>query len=43
MAITYVEFSSIGADLGGCFRDTNEINPIRHNEAINGPDGHVWK
>ncbi len=38
----YVEFSNVGAGLGGGFENTNELKPMKYNEAIHGPDGEVW-
>ncbi len=43
MAGAYVEFSNVGAGLGGGFENTNELKPMKYNEAIHGPDGEAWK
>ncbi len=39
MSGAHIKFSNVGAGLGGGFEDTNELKPMKHNEAINGPDG----
>ena len=38
-----VEFNNVGAGLGGGFKNTNELRPMKYKEAINGPDGEARK
>ncbi len=37
--IRYSEYSNVGTALGGGFKISKELHPIKYNEAINGPDG----
>jgi hypothetical protein len=34
-----IEFANVGAGTGGGFENTMEFEPIKYQEAINGPDG----
>ena len=43
VANAYIEYSSVGTGTGGSFEHTSELKPMKHNEAINGPDGEAWK
>jgi hypothetical protein len=38
VAGAYDEFSNVGSGLGGGFENTNELKPMKYNEAIHGPD-----
>jgi hypothetical protein len=38
-----MEFANVGAGIGGRFKNTMELNPMKYNEAINGPDGKAWE
>jgi hypothetical protein len=37
-----MEFANVGAGIGGVFENTVELNPMKYEEAINGPDGKTW-
>ena len=39
----YAEVKSVGAGLGGGFTNTNELNVMKYQEAVNGPDGESGK
>ncbi len=43
VAGAYVKFSNVSAGLGGGFENTNELKPMKYNEAIHGPNGKAWK
>jgi hypothetical protein len=34
-----IEFANVGAGIGGGFKNTMELKPMKYEEAINGPDG----
>ncbi len=34
-----MEFTNVGAGIGGGFDNTMELKPMKYKEAINGPDG----
>jgi hypothetical protein len=38
-----MEFSNVGAGIGGGFESTLELKQMRYKEAIIGPDGKVWE
>ena len=38
-----MEFTNIGAGIGGGFENTIELTPMKYKEAINGPDGNAWE
>ena len=37
------ELSCVGAGVGGGFASTEELKPMKYDQAINGPDGEAWK
>ena len=42
-AILYLECSAVGAGIGGGFSNTNELKVMKYNQAVNGPEGEIWK
>ncbi len=38
-----IEYISVGAGVGGGFFNTQELQVVKYHEAINGPDGELWK
>ena len=38
-----MEYANVGAGVGGGFENTNELKPMKYEQAINGPDGEAWK
>jgi hypothetical protein len=38
-----MEFTNIGAGIGGVFENTIELKPMKYGEAINEPDGKAWE
>jgi hypothetical protein len=38
-----VKFGNIGAEIGRGFLNTQELQVMKYHEAINGPDGKLWK
>jgi hypothetical protein len=38
-----MEFANVGASIGGGFKNTMELKPMKYKEAINGPDGKTWE
>ena len=43
LANLYVEYSNVGAGIGGGFENTNELKPMKYDQAINGPDAKEWR
>ena len=39
----YLEIESVRANLGGGFIDTNELNVMKNQGAVDGPDGENWE
>jgi hypothetical protein len=39
----FIKFVNNGADIGGGFSNTQELQVMKYHEAINGPDGGLWK
>jgi len=39
----YVEYVNVGAEVGGSFDNTAELKPMKHEQAINGPNAEAWK
>jgi hypothetical protein len=39
----FIKVVNIGAGIGGGFSDTQELQIMKYHEAINGPDGKLWK
>ena len=39
----FMEYVNVGAGVGGGFKNTNELKPMKYEQAINGPDGEAWK
>ena len=39
----FMEYANAGAGVGGGFKNTNELKPMKYEQAINGPDGEAWK
>ena len=39
----FMEYANVGAGVGGGFENTNELKPMKYEQAINGPDGEAWK
>jgi hypothetical protein len=37
-----MEFTNMGAGIGGGFEKTMELKPMKYEEAIKGPDGEAW-
>ena len=37
------EYLNVGAGIGGGFANTNELRVMSYHEALNGPDGALWK
>ncbi len=38
-----IKFVNIRAGIGGVFANTQELQVIKYDEAINGPNGELWK
>ncbi len=38
-----IKYVNVGAGIGGGFTNTLELKVMKYHEAINGPDGKVWK
>jgi hypothetical protein len=38
-----MEFANVGAGIGGGFKNTMELKPMKYKEAINGPDRKAWE
>jgi hypothetical protein len=38
-----MEFTNVGASIGGEFANTMELNPMKYKEAINRPDRKAWE
>jgi hypothetical protein len=38
-----MEFTNVGAGIGGGFENTIELKPMKYKDAINGPDGKAWE
>ncbi len=38
-----IEYINMGAGVGGGFSNTQELRVMKYHEAINGPDGELWK
>ncbi len=38
-----MEFTNVGAGIGGGFENTMDLKPMKYDEAINGPDGKAWE
>ena len=39
----YVEYTNVGAGVGGGFENTAELKPMKYDQAINGPEAEAWK
>lgn len=39
----YVEYHNVGAGVGGGFENTNQLKPMKYDEAVSGPDGEEWR
>jgi hypothetical protein len=39
----FIKFVNVGADIAGGFSNTQELQVMKYHEAINGPDGRLWK
>jgi hypothetical protein len=39
----FIKFVIVGAGIGGGFSNTQELRVMKYHEAINGPDGKLWK
>ena len=39
----YVECVNVGARVRDGFENTNELKPMKYDQAINGPDAEAWK
>jgi hypothetical protein len=39
----FAKLANAGAGVGGGFANTQELKVVTYNEAINGPDGNLWK
>ncbi len=37
-----IEFSNVGAGIGGGFENAMELKPMKYKEAVDGPDGEAW-
>ena len=39
----FVEYTNVGAGVGGGFENTAELKPMKYEQAINGPGAEAWK